>query len=54
MEPEETQPLKLALVTSQMICTSLLGDLLEAEDGEFKSYQATFIAHCKEEDAIIL
>ena len=44
-EPVEKQPLKLALITSKMICNSLYGELKETEDGDgFRHYEATFIA----------
>ena len=35
-EPTEKQPLKLALITSKMICQGLYGDLTETEAGNFR------------------
>ena len=44
-ESAEKQTLRLALITSKMICNSLYGELKEIEQGEiYKQYQATFIA----------
>ena len=44
VEPEETQSLKLALITAQMICKSLFGALKEKESDNLRQYEATFIA----------
>ena len=44
-ESAEKQTLRLALITSKMICNSLYGELKETEDGDgFRHYEATFIA----------
>ena len=45
-EPTEKRALKLALITSQMICNSLYGDLKETEndDDDITQFEATFIA----------
>ena len=43
-EPEETQSLKLALITAQMICKSLFGALKEKQSDNLRQYEATFIA----------
>ena len=44
-EPKDTQALKLSLISAQMICKSLLGDLTEQDDGIVRSYEAKFIAN---------
>ena len=44
-EPKDTQALKLSLISAQMICKSLLGDLTEQDDGIIRSYEAKFIAN---------
>ena len=44
-EPKDTQALMISLITAQMICKSLLGDLTEQDDGIVRSYEATFIAN---------
>ena len=47
-EPKDTQALKLSLISAQMICKSLLGDLTEQDDGIVRSYEAKFIANSDE------
>ena len=44
-EPKDTQALKLSLISAQMICKSLLGDLTEQDDGIVRTYEAKFIAN---------
>ena len=44
-EPKETQALKVSLISAQMICKSLLGNLIEQDDGIVRSYEAKFIAN---------
>ena len=43
-EPVQKHALKLALITSKMICKSFYGDLNETEHGDFRQYEATLIA----------
>ena len=39
-EKKDTQALKLSLISAQMICKSLHGDLTEQDDGIVRSYEA--------------
>ena len=43
-ELKENQALRIALITSSMICKSLYGALEEKDDGRTRKYIATFIA----------
>ena len=47
-EPKDTQALKLSLISAQMICKSLFGDLTEQDDDIVRTYEAKFIANSDE------